>query len=92
MGKLENAFQHTATFSTSIPLQAVELNLCNTVNLVSSLRVYVASLRDDFEKFDSNAKGSNSNCVPNLQSGHKKAQKKEKQIDESIEPDYVDIC
>lgn len=61
---------------TRIALQAVELNLCNPVNLVSSLRVYVASLQDDFEKFEGNANCPQTYCVPNLQSGHKKAQKK----------------
>ena len=63
MEKLENAFlcdmcnnilQHV--HKTSTALQAVELDLCNAVTLISSLRDHLASLRDDFDKFESAAK------------------------------------
>lgn len=81
MKKLEKAFlcnmwnNIVQRFHKNITaLQAVELDLCNAVNLISSLRDYVASLRDDFDNFESDV----SNCVPTLQIGHTEAQEKEK--------------
>ncbi|KAK1874905.1 Netrin receptor DCC [Dissostichus eleginoides] len=40
----------------SAALQAVELDLCNAVDLVRSLREYVAGLRDQFDNFETAAK------------------------------------
>lgn len=62
MEKLENTFLCDMWnilqrfHKTSTALQAVELDLCNAVNLISSLRDYVANLRDDFDNFESVAK------------------------------------
>ena len=47
--------QHTAAFPQ-------DLDLCNAVSLVNSLRDYVASLREDFDKFENDAK----NMSPSL--------------------------
>lgn len=41
---------------TSTAFQAIELDLCNAVKLVSSFRDDVAGIRDDFDKFESDAK------------------------------------
>lgn len=63
MEKLENAFlcdmwnnilQHF--HKTSAALQAAELDLCNAVDLISSLTDYVVNLRGDFDNFESVAK------------------------------------
>ena len=40
----------------STALQAVELDLCNAVDLVRSLCEYVASLRDQFDSFETAAR------------------------------------
>lgn len=55
-----NTLQHF--HKTSTAFQAVELDSCNAVNLVSSLRDYVAGLSYDFDKFESDAK----NMFPTL--------------------------
>lgn len=74
---------------TSTALQGVDLELCNAVSLVSSLGYYLASLREDFDKFESDAK----NMSPSLSQDYKvdtqRHRKRKKQADESSEPDYV---
>ncbi|XDV19134.1 hypothetical protein PO909_024682, partial [Leuciscus waleckii] len=96
MDKLENAILCNMWnnilqrfHKTSTALQGVDLDLCNAVSLVSSLRDYVASLREDFDKFESDAK----NMSPSLSQDYKvdtqRHRKRKKQADESSEPDYV---
>lgn len=66
-------------------LQGVDLDLCNAVSLVSSLRDYVASLREYFDKFESDAK----NMSPSLSQVYKvDTQRHRKRKKQSSEPDY----
>uniref|UniRef100_A0A087X3D0 TTF-type domain-containing protein n=1 Tax=Poecilia formosa TaxID=48698 RepID=A0A087X3D0_POEFO len=61
--KLETAFMCTFWHSilqrfekASAALQSVELDLCTAVDLVGSLREYIGGLRDQFDRFESQAK------------------------------------
>lgn len=63
MDKLETAFMCTFWHSilqrfekASAALQSVELDLCTAVDLVGSLREYIGGLRDQFDRFESQAK------------------------------------
>uniref|UniRef100_A0A3Q2QGC9 DUF4371 domain-containing protein n=1 Tax=Fundulus heteroclitus TaxID=8078 RepID=A0A3Q2QGC9_FUNHE len=60
---LETAFMCTFWHSNlqriekaSAALQSVELDLCTAVNFVGSLREYIGGLRDQFDRFESQAK------------------------------------
>ena len=67
----------------STALQAVELDLCNAVDLVWS---YVAGLRDQFDSFETAAR----NMFPIVSHEYKDTQRKKKrkrQADESSEPE-----
>ncbi|KAF3832051.1 hypothetical protein F7725_025716 [Dissostichus mawsoni] len=63
----------------SAALQAVELDLCNAVDLVRSLREYVAGLRDQFDNFETAAK----NIPHRVRRTLKKEKKKESAVDSS---------
>ncbi|CAG5861720.1 unnamed protein product, partial [Menidia menidia] len=63
MDKLETAFMCTFWHcilqrfeKASAALQSVELDLCTAVDLVGSLREYIGGLRDQFDRFESQAK------------------------------------
>jgi len=63
MDKLETAFMCTLWHcilqrfeKASVALQSVELDLCKAVDLVGSLRDYIGGLRDQFDRFESQAK------------------------------------
>lgn len=95
MDELENAFLCNLWnnilqrfHKTSAALQAVELDLCNAVELVSSLRGYVASLRDDFDKFESDAKRMSPTVSPNYKADIHRQKKRKRPHDESGEPDH----
>ena len=63
----------------------MELDLCNAVDLVRSLRDYVAGLRDQFDSFETAAK----NMSPTVSEEYKAdtQRKRKRQVDESPEPE-----
>ncbi|KAF3843389.1 hypothetical protein F7725_002238 [Dissostichus mawsoni] len=68
----------------SAALQAVELDLCNAVDLVRSLREYVAGLRDQFDNFETAAK----NMSPTItEQTLNEREKRKSQADDSSEPE-----
>lgn len=71
----------------SVALQAVDLDLCNAVSLVRSLRQYVAGLRGQFERFEM----TGSKMSPTIADGYKadkqRVKMRKRQADDSSEPD-----
>ncbi|KAK7162483.1 hypothetical protein R3I93_006713 [Phoxinus phoxinus] len=71
----------------STALQAVELDLCNAVYLVRSLREYVASLRDQFDSFETAARNMSHNVSHEYKADTQRKKKRKRQADESSEPE-----
>ncbi|KAK0148598.1 hypothetical protein N1851_011058 [Merluccius polli] len=71
----------------SVALQAVDLDLCNAVCLVRSLKQYISGLRDQFDRFE--MAGSNmSPTVSDVYKADKQRMKiRKRQADDSSEPD-----
>lgn len=75
-------FNKTRTF-----LQEVDLDLCNAVGLVASLRDYVAGLRGQFERFETTAKSMSPSVSQTYKSESQRSRQRKKHADESSEPD-----
>lgn len=88
MEKVENTFLYNMwhIHKTSTTLQAVKLDVCNAVNLVSSLRDYVASLRDDFDNFEGDAKNMSPTMSQHYRADAQRHRKRKKQADVATEP------
>uniref|UniRef100_A0A8P4KM64 Zinc finger MYM-type protein 1 n=1 Tax=Dicentrarchus labrax TaxID=13489 RepID=A0A8P4KM64_DICLA len=71
----------------SIALQAVELDLCNAVDLVRSLREYVAGLRDEFDSFETAARIMSPIVSNEYKADTQRKKKRKRQADESSEPE-----
>ncbi|CAM4446998.1 unnamed protein product [Leuciscus chuanchicus] len=71
----------------STALQAVELDLCNAVDLVRSLREYVASLRDQFDSFETAARNMSPNVSHEYKADTQRKKERKRQADESSEPE-----
>uniref|UniRef100_A0A3B3QZT7 TTF-type domain-containing protein n=1 Tax=Paramormyrops kingsleyae TaxID=1676925 RepID=A0A3B3QZT7_9TELE len=96
MEQLENAFLCNLWNNilqrfhrTSAVLQAVDLDLSNAVDLVGSLRGYVANLRDDFDKFENAAKKMSPSVSQSYKADTQRQRKRTKKADEPPEPDSV---
>ena len=86
MCKMWNAILHRFQ-GVSTALQAVELDLCNAVDLVRSLRNYVAGLRDEFDSFESLAKNMSPTVSEEYKVDTQRKRKRKRQVDESSEPE-----
>ncbi|KAI4823366.1 hypothetical protein KUCAC02_011954 [Chaenocephalus aceratus] len=71
----------------SAALQAVELDLCNAVDLVRSLREYVAGLRDQFDNFETAAKNMSPTVSDEYRTDTQRKRKRKSQADDSSEPE-----
>ncbi|CAM4509097.1 unnamed protein product [Leuciscus chuanchicus] len=71
----------------STALQAVELDLCNAVDLVRSLRDYVSGLRDQFDSFETAARNMSPIVSHEYKSDTQRKKKRKRQADESSEPE-----
>ncbi|KAF3850138.1 hypothetical protein F7725_019857 [Dissostichus mawsoni] len=71
----------------SAALQAVELDLCNAVDLVRSLREYVAGLRDQFDNFETAAKNMSPTVSEEYRADTQRKRKRKSQADDSSEPE-----
>ena len=71
----------------STALQAVELDLCNAVDLVRSLREYVAGLRDQFDTFETAARNMSPTMSHEYKADTQRKKKRKRQADESSEPE-----
>lgn len=67
--------------------QAVELDLCNAVDLVRSLREYVVGLRDQFDSFETAAKNMSPTVSDEYKADTQRKRKRKRQADESSEPE-----
>uniref|UniRef100_A0A8P4KG01 TTF-type domain-containing protein n=1 Tax=Dicentrarchus labrax TaxID=13489 RepID=A0A8P4KG01_DICLA len=86
MSKMWNAILQRFQ-GVSIALQAVELDLCNAVDLVRSLREYVAGLRDQFDSFETAARNMSPIVSHEYKADTKRKKKRKRQADESSEPE-----
>ncbi|KAI4808568.1 hypothetical protein KUCAC02_000625 [Chaenocephalus aceratus] len=71
----------------SAALQAVELDLCNAVDLVGSLREYVAGLRNQFDNFETAAKNMSPTVSDEYRADTQQKRKRKSQADDSSEPE-----
>ncbi|CAM4513430.1 unnamed protein product [Leuciscus chuanchicus] len=71
----------------STALQAVELDLCNAVDLVQSLHEYVAVLRDQFDSYETAARNMSPIVSHEYKADTKRKKKRRRQADESSEPE-----
>ncbi|KAI4817932.1 hypothetical protein KUCAC02_011304 [Chaenocephalus aceratus] len=71
----------------SAALQAVELDLCNAVDLVRSLREYVAGLRDQFDNFVTAAKNMSPTVSDEYRADTQRKRKRKSQADDPSEPE-----
>lgn len=69
----------------SIALQAVDLDLCTAVDLVGSLRGYVASLRDSFDAVENVVKIYLQQCCNSREWTHRDNEKNKKHADDPTE-------
>lgn len=90
MNKLETAFLCTMWnqilqrfHGTSVALQAVDLDLCNAVDLVRSLRDYVTGLRDEFDIFEAQARAMSPTVSATYKQDTQRQRKRKTQVGES---------
>ncbi len=68
-------------------LQGVDLDLSSTVELVHSLRDFIAGLRDQFDRFESVAQELSQTVKNSYKANTDRGRRREKASDESPEPD-----
>lgn len=73
--------------SASVALQAVNLDLCNAVDLVRSLRGYIASLHDQFDTFETQAKTMSPTVSQVYKEDTQRQRKRKVFLGESTTPD-----
>ena len=75
--------------TTSEALQAVNLDLCNAVDMVRSLRGYVAGLHDNFDVFEAEAKKMSPTVSTLYKGDTQRTITRKKQVDESTTAEVV---
>lgn len=94
MNRLETAFLCTMWnyvlqrfHGTSVALQAVDLDLCNAVDLVRSLREYIVGLRDEFDVFEDQAKAMSPTVSETYKQDTQRQRKRKTHVGESATPE-----
>lgn len=72
---------------TSVALQAVDLDLCNAVDLVRSLQDYIVGLRDEFDVFEARAKAMSLTVSATYKQDTQRQRKCKTHVGESATPE-----
>lgn len=72
---------------TSVALQAVDLDLCNAVDLVRSLQEYIVGLRDEFDVFEAQAKAMSPTVSATYKQDTQRQRKRKTHVGESATPE-----